>query len=1175
MRDSGMVSGLSEAARSRIADFCLIADLTGTDLLVLALSSGRFVACNDSAPTRLGYSKAELLKLSPAAIQADPDHDAAWVAARLKDLVAAGGGCFQTRHRCKNNTILDVEVSHRVLTIQGEQLVLSSVRDLTEAHLRDSSLASACKLLNDGEAFSGIGAWELRFADGTLRGSPQMRRLCRWPDHEAATTLLAYGALVHPSDRNRWHQEFQRAMNLGEPLRSRHRLAFADGSERLMQVDAQFTYDNSGEPLRALGTLRDLSREQSLLQRQIGERTHDPVTGLPNKLAALEELNRRLQGRGYNNSMAVLSLDIDGFQDINDQFGSEVGDQVLQEVARRLEELMGSEAWLARLSSDDFLLVLEDSIHSLGDGLMACRHLQQRWGRQNQLLADLPLLPSFCIGLASYPEHAQTGQTLIQCANTALSKAKSLGRSQVCAYSSTISRQIQERLHLSSELGQAIDRQQFRLVVQPQMHRSRTLVGAEMLLRWTNSLGIPVAPSHFIPLAEQSGLILQLGSWVFAQTLQHLVRWRAAGLPVPRLALNVSPRELELPGRQYISSLLDGLVEHNLSPAQLELEITESALMQDPLACREHLRVLADQGFRITIDDFGMGYASLELLRDLPAHRLKIDRTFVRSLTASAGDRTIVQAAITLAQGLGMECIAEGVETDEQRQILEDLGCNLYQGYLCGRPLELDAFETLLRDPLISTSHQNGDGTGSWLTPVSLQPNLQGNSTSVPSTFEQLELMRSAFDLTDDYFMLLQVIQGHEDAITDFLILEANQSACATMQQEREAIVGQTLLTIFPQMEQNGLLEIHIDAASRSTPTFINDFVYKDDTLIQDHRCYDIQILPTRGFLVVSWRDVTDRLQAARTLANSAALYRLLTDNIVEVVMLLNQQEEVVWVSPSLEPMTGWREDQWKGKAFCELFVSAEGRPEPLQLDAWLTPHGPIHQGRLRLADPKGGWSWADLSVRRLQQEGRRSGDSSAAPAGPAAALNLHEGYVITLQPVDQKVIEEQRLLQRANHDPLTGLDSRAAILSLLEQRLLDDRSLRAQPLALLFCDCDGFKDINDTYGHACGDAVLQNVARRIQQVIRQRDHAGRIGGDEFLVLLDGVEALEQAIAVAEKLLAAISRPVPWADHSITPSFSIGVALHGAGEDAALFLRRADRNMYAAKASGRHRVVAL
>ncbi|WP_399217920.1 diguanylate cyclase domain-containing protein [Synechococcus sp. ATX 2A4] len=1178
-----MADGLSEEARRWIADFCLVADLNGTDLIVLGLRSGHFVACNDSAHTRLGYSKAELLGLSPAAIQADPDHDAAWVASRLKELVVAGGGYFQTRHRCKDNTILDVEVHHRVLSIQGEQLMLSSVRDLTAAHQHDSSEASAYKLLSDGEAFSGIGSWELRVVDGTMRCSPQMRRLCQWMGTQTPTTLTTYGALVHPDDRSRWHQEFQRAMNLGEPLYSRHRLAFFDGSVRLVQAEAHFTYDNTGEPLRAIGTLQDVSREQRLLQQRVGERTHDLLTGLPNKLAALEELNERLQGRGYSNSLAVLSLDVDGFQDINDQFGSEVGDRVLWEMARRLQELMGPEAWLARLSSDEFLIVLEDSIHSLGDGLRACRQLQQRWGQQMDLLSDLPLLPTFSIGLASYPEHGQNGQALIQCANTALAKAKSQGRIQVCAYSSTISRQIQERMHLSGELSQAIGRNQFRLVVQPQVHRSSALAGAEVLLRWTNSQGIHVPPSHFIPLAEQSGQILQVGSWVFEQTLQQLVRWRDAGLPVPRLALNISPRELEMPGRQFISSLLDGLLAHNLSPELLELEITETALLHDPLVYREHLRVLSDQGFRIAIDDFGTGYASLELLRDLPVHRLKIDRTFIQGITTSAGDRTIVQATITLAKGLGLECIAEGVETDEQRQVLEDLGCDLYQGYLCGRPLELDAFESLLRDPKADSSLQSADDPPHTPKKSSLNLNKQGELVSNPSTSEELELLRSAFDLSNDYFLLLQVIQGHQDTIMELLILEANQSACSYMQQEHHAVVGKTLLNVFPQMEHNGLLDIIVDAALRSTPTYVDDFVYEEHELFWDRRCYDIQIIPTRGFLVVSWRDVTDRSHTARTLAESAALYRLLTDNIVEVVVLLNLREEVLWVSPSLEPMTGWREAQWIGKTFCELFVSADGRPEPVELKAWLTPHGPIHQGRLRLVDPKGGWGWAALSVRRLHEEGRRSGDSKDAASSTLhddadsapAELHLHEGYVITLQPVDQKVLEERRLLQRANHDPLTGLESRAAILDRLEERLLDDKSRKGQPLALLFCDCDGFKNINDTYGHACGDAVLQSVAARIQDAIRQRDHAGRIGGDEFLVLLDGIKAMDHAIAVAEKVQAAIAKPIHWADHSITPSFSIGVALHGAGEDAGLFLRRADRNMYAAKAAGRQRVVAL
>lgn len=712
-------------------------------------------------------------------------------------------------------------------------------------------------------------------------------------------------------------------------------------------------------------------------------------------------------------------------------------------------------------------------------------------------------------------------------------------------------------------------------MLQPQVHRSSALAGAEVLLRWTNSQGIHVPPSHFIPMAEQSGQILQVGSWVFEQTLQQLVRWRDAGLPVPRLALNISPRELELPGRQFISSLMEGLLTHNLSAELLELEITETALLHEPLVYREHLRVLAEQGFRLAIDDFGTGYASMELLRDLPVHRLKIDQTFIKRITASAGDRTIVQATITLAKGLGLECIAEGVETDDQRQVLEDLGCQLYQGYLCGRPLELEAFETLLRNPQTESNLQRADDP--LLRPSTINLNLSkpGGLGSRPSASDELELLRSAFDLSNHYFWLLQVIQGREDKIIELLILEANQSACSYMQQERHAVVGKTLLNVFPQMEHNGLLDIIIDAAMRSTPTYVDDFVYEQNNLFQDRRCYDIQIIPIRGFLVVSWRDVTDRSQASRTLGETAALYRLLTDSIVEVVALFNLKEEVIWVSPSLEPMTGWRESQWLGKTFRQLFVSADGRPEPMELKAWLQPHGPIHQGRLRLVDPKGGWSWADLSVKRLHEEGRRSGDSIDAEHAEQGELNWREGYVITLQPVDQKVLEERRLLQRANQDPLTGLESRAAILDGLEQRLIDDKSRTAQPLALLFCDCDGFKDINDTYGHACGDAVLQSVAARIQAVIRQRDHAGRIGGDEFLVLLDGIKAMDHAIAVAEKLQEAIAKPIHWADHSITPSFSIGVALHGAGEDAALFLRRADRNMYAAKAAGRHRVVAL
>jgi diguanylate cyclase (GGDEF)-like protein/PAS domain S-box-containing protein len=411
--------------------------------------------------------------------------------------------------------------------------------------------------------------------------------------------------------------------------------------------------------------------------------------------------------------------------------------------------------------------------------------------------------------------------------------------------------------------------------------------------------------------------------------------------------------------------------------------------------------------------------------------------------------------------------------------------------------------------------------------------------------------------------------------VDDLLIVEANQAACRAMHQEREVIVGQPLLTIFPQMQQNGLMDLCLEAASRHSPVSITDFVYRNHALRKDDRCFDIQILPTKDFLITTWRDVTERTRAARSIAEAAALYRLLTENMVEVVVLLNQQEEVIWTSPSLQPMTGWQQEQWQGKRFRELFAAAEGGPEPVDLHDWLSHAGQIRQGRLLLADPRSGWSWVQLSVRQLKPDGLRSLDGFDDLAIVQGRLNLEDGYVLTLQPVDEQVLEERRLLKRATTDPLTGLESRATILGWLEQRLLADSGRAAQPLALLFCDFDDFKDINDTFGHACGDVVLQTVAERITSCIRQRDHAGRLGGDEFLVLLDGIHDLADAQRVATKLHGLFSDPIPWSDQQIRSSVSIGVALHGAGETAELFLKRADRTMYAAKAAGRGRVVAL
>ena len=758
-----------------------------------------------------------------------------------------------------------MEVASRVVTLEGRQLMVSAVWDRTAAQQREQQLQDSLDLLCAGESISGVGRWDLRFADGRMRWSPQMRSLCRDGSSDELTTLWAYGTLVHPEDRSRWRQDLQRAMIRGEVFHNRHRLTAVDGSDVLLEQEAHFSYDPEGQPERAVGIIRDLGQQQNLQEEQSWNRCFDPLTGLPNKLAALTELDKRLIGRSYNNSLAVFSLDVDGFQEINDNFGSDVGDQLLKAMALKLKELLACDALIGRLSSDQFVIILEEHIHSLGDAVSTCRKLQKLWSSQERILSTLPLVPTISIGLATYPEHAQSGKALLQCANTALMKAKAYGRVQICSYSSTISRQIQERLELSSDLTQAINRNQLRIVVQPQLDRANQINVGEVLLRWKNHLGRSISPSHFIPLAEESGLIFPISDWVLRTTLQQLQSWQQAGLQAPRLALNLSPRELELPGRSLIRLLLDGLNEHNLSPEQLELEITETALMSNPLMAREQLRALAEQGFRIALDDFGTGYSSLELVRTLPIHRLKIDHTFVERITASAQDQTIVRTAITLAQGLGMNCVAEGVETVEQNELLLDLGCDFFQGYLWGMPMELDDFEELLNPSAPPDSPEATQSAISITTESLTFPSpidtCNIRSTIIPGASEQLEMLRTAFDAAEDPTLLLQVPSAAAGSASDFVIMEANLAACRVLRQESQSIVGQTLLAILPHSRDNGLFDLFLDAAARQAPMSITDFVYRNHEVFKNDRCFDIQILPAKGVLVTTWRDVWDGMR--------------------------------------------------------------------------------------------------------------------------------------------------------------------------------------------------------------------------------------------------------------------------------------------------------------------------
>jgi diguanylate cyclase (GGDEF)-like protein len=424
---------------------------------------------------------------------------------------------------------------------------------------------------------------------------------------------------------------------------------------------------------------------------------YDRVTGLSNRYAfelAIEQTILRHQRDGGGSTL--LFIDVDGFKKINDRFGHASGDKVLQEIGQRITYTLRAADVVARLGGDEFGAILVNTCNP-SDAAHVAESLV-REAAKPFLTDDASVHIGFSIGIAMLPDDGDAAPVLMHHADLAMYHAKSLGKSNYQFFSDTLDNDVRRRLDIEEGLRQALLNRELFVVYQPQVSRNgNSLEGIEALIRWQRKDGANISPNEFIPIAEESGLISDIGDFVLNQVCQDIAQLRQRGLHVPTIAINLSSRQFLR--HNFAQEMLQKLHDNGLKPDNIEIELTESVLMDKLDEYRQIMADLTASGMRIAIDDFGTGYSSLSYLSKLPVSKLKIDRSFVAELPENVNSLTIVTGIVSMAHALGLRVVAEGVETQSQAECLLANGCDLLQGYFMGHPMEIDKLAALLSEP--------------------------------------------------------------------------------------------------------------------------------------------------------------------------------------------------------------------------------------------------------------------------------------------------------------------------------------------------------------------------------------------------------------------------------------------------------------------------------------------
>lgn len=574
------------------------------------------------------------------------------------------------------------------------------------------ALRSSQAKLDNAQRIARLGHWEWNVETADMSWSREFARILRLPADVFQGSWQEFVACIGDTDRQALQLAAEHAVEEARAFNVEFTVSDAAMNEsRTIRLEAEAHLNEAGECTHMLGTMQDIT-ERTDAQRQIHNLAYfDLVTGLPNRAQLNEQLNYVLKLAQRNKSQfALLFLDLDHFKQVNDTLGHDAGDDLLQQVSQRLTLVVresdtigrsvefsadepGDKNTVARLGGDEFVVLL-GQINRAEDAARVAERIASAIN-EPFTIGDQDVSVTTTIGISVFPADGGDSETLMKHADVAMYHAKEQGRNGYQFYSRGIHEQALARFSMERELKIAIESNQLYLLYQPKIEMATGMVlGVEALVRWNHPENGSISPAEFIPLAEETGLILPLGQWVLKNACRQMQSWIEAGVGPFSMAVNCSP--VQFIRGDMIQDIDDAISGSGLDPRWLEVELTESLLLQNIDAGIDILKRMKQIGIQVSIDDFGTGFSSLSYLKRLPVDKLKIDRQFVTDLVTDAGDAAIVSAIITLSHNLNLTVVAEGVETQEQYDLLNEFKCNEAQGYLISYPLAVSEMEAWL-----------------------------------------------------------------------------------------------------------------------------------------------------------------------------------------------------------------------------------------------------------------------------------------------------------------------------------------------------------------------------------------------------------------------------------------------------------------------------------------------